>query len=130
MQMSPEDLAKRLKPPVFELPKFEFETFTIDLQNIFSGDAQKDGREAESLVENFLAIQRQKAKVKRKLIVAFYPNLHPNIKICFLTLVLLDADKVQVKRRPFTVMVPPSEGDKTNDASAAVEDRGSREESS
>lgn len=122
MKMTPEDLAKRLKPPTFELPKFEFETFTIDLQNIFSGDAQKDGREAESLVESFLAIQKQKAKVKRKLIIAFYPNLHPNIKICFLTIVLLDADKVNVKRRPVPVMVPPIQGDVN-----ANDDRGPRE---
>lgn len=106
MQMNPEDISKR-RPPVFELPQFEFETYTVDLQHIFSGDAQKDGREAEKLVESFLAIQKMKAKAKRKLIVAYFSNLHPNIKVCFLTLILLDADKVQVKKRPIPVMIPP-----------------------
>lgn len=106
MVMNLSDVTAIRKPAVYEVPKFEYETVTVDLQNIYSGDAQRDGAEAELLVKSYVAIQHQKALVNKKTIVAYYANLHPNIKICFLTFVLLDRDKVSLKRKFPSVIVP------------------------
>src|ERR1700743_2929081 len=100
MKLNPNEYTPR---PIFELPKFEFETVAIDLQHLQSGDAIKDGKEAEELVESFVNMRRQKYVAEKKAMVNFYPNLHPGLPVCFLTFVLLPLDKMQLKRRPIPV---------------------------
>jgi hypothetical protein len=102
MLLTPKDAASR-RPPVFELPKFEFETVVVDLQHIYSGDIHADAEQAQKTIETFIAMRRQKYTAQGKTIISYYPNLHTNIKIVFLTFVFLDTKLVNLiaKQKPF-----------------------------
>ncbi len=88
-----EGLLRRL--PVFEIPKFEYETVLVDLQHIVDDDVSKAAKQAEDAVNTCISIQQYKFKSKGKSIIMHFPNMHPRIRLCFLTFVLLNTDKLK-----------------------------------
>lgn len=104
MQLRPSELTKR-KPMMFELPKFEFECITVDLQHIFTGDMMADAMMAERHVETMKNVKMQKLKEAGKVLVAFYANLHENVRIAFLTFVFVDKDKAALKPKKPTIII-------------------------
>lgn len=92
---------KKKKTPSIKLPAFSFETHTMDLQEIDEGDPLRDAKKAESLVEDFIRMQRERLEKKGQVLAVFFPNLHPIIKVCFVTLVIISRDgmKIQLKEK-------------------------------
>lgn len=82
--------------PVLQIPPFKFENHVIDLQHIKSEKPEEGALQAEKIVEDFIAMRRDALQKKRELIVMFYANLHPQIKICFLQIVVLSMDKTAI----------------------------------
>lgn len=88
------------KKPSLKVPPFRFENHTLDMQEIDEGDPLKDAKKCEKMVEDFVMMRKAELMRKRDVISCFYPNLHPAIKICFLTIVIMPANtRVELKEK-------------------------------
>lgn len=86
------------------MPKFEFESFIVDLQHIYSGDMMKDARECEKVTQLAIDMERQKLLARGRVVINYYANLPPNMRIAFVQIVHLAQH--ELKLEPVKPVIP------------------------